>query len=92
MQTLQIWCTLESAKESACHWLLEVVDGPAHCPRADVVEPAASARLSVLIAFSQRKELPLAASERRRNGAVGGESRSGSWPIWTEGTWEPDAP
>jgi hypothetical protein len=66
MQTLQTWCTLDSV----CHWPLGVVGGPAHGPRADVVEPVASARPSVLVAFPQRKELPLAASQRRRNGAV----------------------
>jgi hypothetical protein len=44
--------------------------GPAHGPRADVEELAASAWLQVLVAFSPRKEVPLAASQRRRNGAV----------------------
>ena len=67
MQTLQTWCTLESS----CHWLLGMVCGPAHGPRADVEELAAGALLPVLIAFSQRKEIPLAASQRLRNGAVG---------------------
>ncbi len=70
MQTLQTSCTLDSA----CHWLLGVVGGPAHGPRADVVEPAAGARAPVLVAFPQRKELLLAgqvaASQRRRNGGV----------------------
>jgi hypothetical protein len=66
MQTLQTWCTLDSA----CHWPLRVVGGPAHGPRAYVVEPAAGAWPPVLVAFSQRKELQLAASQRRRNGAV----------------------
>ena len=66
MQTLQTWCTLDSA----CHWPLGVVCGPAHGPRADVVELAAGARPPVIVAFPQRKELPLAASQRSRNGAV----------------------
>ncbi len=66
MQILQTWCTLDLA----CDWLLGVVGGPAHGPQADVVEPAASAWPPVLLAFSQQKELPLAASQRRRNGAV----------------------
>ncbi len=69
MQTLQTWCTLDSG----CHsdWLLGVVSGPAHGPRADVVEPAAGALPPVLDAFPQRKleELLLAASQRSRNGA-----------------------
>ncbi len=47
-----------------------MVGGPAHGPRAVVVEPAAGARPPVLVAFSQRKELPLAASQRGRNGAM----------------------
>ncbi len=47
MQTLQTWCTLDSA----CHWLLGVVNGPAHGPLADVVEPAAGTRPPVLVAF-----------------------------------------
>jgi hypothetical protein len=55
MQTLQTWCTLDSA----CHWPLGVVCGPAHGPRADVVELAAGARPPVIVAFPQRKELPL---------------------------------
>jgi hypothetical protein len=50
-------------------WLVQL-GWPSHGPRADVVEPAAGARLPVLVAFSQRKELPLAASQRIRNGAV----------------------
>jgi hypothetical protein len=66
MQTLQTWCTLDSA----CHWLLGVVGGQAHGPRADVAEPAAVALPPVLVAFPQRKEVSLAASQRRRNGAV----------------------
>ncbi len=65
MQTLQTWCTLDSAY----HWLLGVVGGPAHGPRADVVEPAAGTRPPILVAFFQGKELLLAASQLRRNGA-----------------------
>ncbi len=66
LQTLQTWCTLDPL----CLWLLGVVSRPAHGPRADVEELAASAWLPVLVAFSQRKEVPLAASQRSRNGAV----------------------
>ena len=47
MQTLQTWCTLDSA----CHWPLGMVCGPAHGPRADVVELAAGARPPVIVAF-----------------------------------------
>ena len=47
-----------------------VVGGPAHGPQADVVEPGAGSRPPVLVAFSQRKEFPLEASQRSRNGAV----------------------
>ena len=54
----------------SCLWLLGVVSGPAHGPRAYVEQFAASAWLPVLVAFSQRKEVPLAASQRRRNSAV----------------------
>ena len=60
----------------SCLWLLGVVSGPAHGPRADVEQFAASAWLPVLVAFSQRKEVPLAASQRRRNSAV--------IPSWNE--------
>jgi hypothetical protein len=63
---MQTWCTLDSA----CHWLLGVVGGPAHGPRADVVEPAAGIRPPILVAFPQRKEIPLAASQSSRNGAM----------------------
>ncbi len=42
-----------------------MVGGPAHGPRADVVEPAAGARPPVLVAFSQLGDLPLATSQRR---------------------------
>jgi hypothetical protein len=73
MHTLQTWCTLDSA----CHWLLGAVGGPAHDPRADVVDPAAGTLPPVLVAFPQRKELPLAASQRRRNGAT--MQRVGHW-------------
>ena len=58
------------ALESSCLWLLGVVGGPAHGPRADVKEPAAGAWPPVLFAFPQWKEIPLAASQLRRNGAV----------------------
>jgi hypothetical protein len=58
LQTLQTWCTLHPS------WILGVVsglgavlhDGP--LARAYVKEPAASAWLSVLVAFFQRKERP----------------------------------
>jgi hypothetical protein len=58
------------ALESSCLWLLRVVCGPAHGPRADVKEPAAGAWPQVLVAFPQRKEIFLAVSQLRRNGAV----------------------
>ena len=60
----------------SCLWLLGVVSGPTHGPRADVEQLAASAWLPVLVAFSQGKEVPLAASQRRRNSAVA--------PSWNE--------
>ena len=63
--TLQTRCALESS----CLWLLRVVCGPAHGPRADVKEPAAGAWPPILVAFPQRKEIFLAASQLRRNGA-----------------------
>jgi hypothetical protein len=60
----------------SCLWLLGVVSGPAHGPRADVEELAASAWLPVLMTFSQRKEVSLAASQHLRNSAV--------VPSWNE--------
>ena len=80
MQILQTWCTLDLA----CDWLLGAVGGPAHGPQADVVEPAAGALLPVLVAFSQRKELSLAASQRSRNGAVVPAGMRGSRSAWKQ--------
>ena len=82
LQTLQTWCALEAS----CLWLLGVVCGPAHGPRADVKEPAARAWPPVLVAFPQWKETPLAASQLRRNGAVvpRGDERQ---PSQDEGDW-----
>ncbi len=54
----------------SCLWLLGMVSGPAHGPRPDAEKPAASARPPILVAFSLLKEVPHAASQRRRNSAV----------------------
>ncbi len=47
-----------------------MVGGPAHCPRVDVVQLAACTRARALVALAILKELLLAISGRRRDGAV----------------------
>jgi hypothetical protein len=47
-----------------------MVRGPAHGPRADVVQRAACARACALVTLAILKALLLAMSHRRRDGAV----------------------
>jgi len=47
-----------------------MVGGPAHGPRVDVVQLAACTRARALVALAILKELLLAISHRRRDGAV----------------------
>ena len=47
-----------------------MVGGPAHGPRVDVVQLAACTRARALVALAILKELLLAVSHRRRDGAV----------------------
>ena len=54
----------------ASQGLLGMVGGPAHGPRVDVVKLAACAMACALITLSILKELLLAMSHRRRDGAV----------------------
>ena len=55
----------------ASQGLLDMVGGPAHGPRVDVVQLAACARArGALVTLAILKELLLAMSHRRRDGAV----------------------
>jgi hypothetical protein len=47
-----------------------MIRGPAHDPRVDVVQLAACARARSLVTLAILKELLLAMSRRRRDGAV----------------------
>ena len=55
---------------SASKGLLGMVRGPAHCPRADVVQLVASAWAPDFIALSVLKELSLAIALGSRSGSV----------------------
>ena len=55
---------------SSSHGPLGMVGGPAHGPGVDVVEPAAAARLPVLIALPELEEITLAIPHGSWNGPV----------------------
>ena len=75
--------------DSACHWPLGVVCGPAHGPRADVVELAAGARSPVLVdgrpssSISPAERAPArglsAQQEWCRGPPLGGEAAFPGW-------------
>ncbi len=70
---VQTWCKLGvnlNLSQSLSQGLLGVVGGPAHCPLVDVVQLAACARARSLITLAILKEILLAMSHCRRDGAV----------------------